>query len=121
VTYVNAHSTGTKVGDAAEAAAIRAVFGQVTPPVSATKALTGHMLGTSGVVEAAACALVAGQGVAPPTFNLDDPDPACAVEHIRKAPLTVRAGWSLSNSFGFGGQNVSLLFGPPSTAAHRGG
>ncbi|HEY3611013.1 MAG TPA: beta-ketoacyl-[acyl-carrier-protein] synthase family protein [Pseudonocardiaceae bacterium] len=121
VTYVNAHSTGTKVGDAAEAAAIRAVFGQVTPPVSATKALTGHMLGTSGVVEAAACALVAGRGVAPPTFNLDDPDPACAVEHIRKAPLAVRAGWSLSNSFGFGGQNVSLLFGPPTTAAHRGG
>jgi 3-oxoacyl-[acyl-carrier-protein] synthase II len=121
VNYVNAHSTGTKVGDAAEAAAIRAVFGEVTPPVSATKALTGHMLGTSGVVEAAACALVAGQGVAPPTFNLDDPDPACAVEHIRKAPLAVRAGWSLSNSFGFGGQNVSLLFGPPTTAAHRGG
>jgi 3-oxoacyl-[acyl-carrier-protein] synthase II len=120
VHYVNAHSTGTKVGDAAEAAAIRSVFGEITPPVSSTKALTGHMLGTSGVVEAAACALVSGRGVAPPTFNLDDPDPACAVEHIRKAPLAVDAGWSLSNSFGFGGQNVSLLFSPPTTAALRG-
>lgn len=120
VNYVNAHGTGTKLGDVAEATAIRAVFGDTTPPVSATKALTGHMLGTSGVVEAAATAVAVRRRIAPPTYNLDDPDPACAVEHIRKAPLALRAGWSLSNSFGFGGQNVSLLFGPPTTTATRG-
>jgi 3-oxoacyl-[acyl-carrier-protein] synthase II len=121
VHYINAHSTGTKLGDSAEAAAIRSVFGPTTPPVSSTKALTGHMLGTSGVVEAAACVLAAGRGIAPPTYNLDDPDPACPVEHIRKAPLSLNPGWSLSNSFGFGGQNVSLLFGPATTSVDRPG
>ena len=119
VDYVNAHGTGTKLGDVAEAAAIRTVFGGDTPPVSSTKALTGHMLGTSGVVEAVASALAVARGLAPPTYNLDDPDPACAVEHITKAPLTACIGRSLSNSFGFGGQNVSLLFGPATTATTR--
>jgi 3-oxoacyl-[acyl-carrier-protein] synthase II len=121
VYYINAHSTGTKLGDIAEAAAIGSVFGPDGPPVSATKALTGHMLGTSGAVEAAASAVAAGRGIAPPTYNLDDPDPKCPVEHIRKAPLATGAGWTLSNSFGFGGQNVSLLFGPATTAIPRHG
>ncbi|HET9143207.1 beta-ketoacyl-[acyl-carrier-protein] synthase family protein [Actinophytocola sp.] len=112
VDYINAHGTGTKLGDIAEAAAIRTVFGTDGPPVSSTKALTGHMLGTSGVVEAVASALAVANGIAPPTYNLDDPDPACAVQHIQKTPLTGAIGRSLSNSFGFGGQNVSLLFGP---------
>jgi 3-oxoacyl-[acyl-carrier-protein] synthase II len=119
VDYINAHGTGTKLGDVAEAAAIRTVFGAETPPVSSTKGLTGHMLGTSGVVEAAASALAVARGAAPPTYNLDDPDPACALEHITKAPLSGEIGRSLSNSFGFGGQNVSLLFGPASTAGKR--
>jgi 3-oxoacyl-[acyl-carrier-protein] synthase II len=116
VDYVNAHGTGTKLGDVAEATAIRSVFGTDTPPVSSTKALTGHMLGASGVVEAVASAMAVATGTAPPTYNLDDPDPACAVEHIRKTPLTGDVGWSLSNSFGFGGQNVCLVFGPASSA-----
>ena len=77
------------------------------------------MLGTSGVVEAVASALAVARHVAPPTYNLDDPDPACALEHIRKAPLTEHLDRSLSNSFGFGGQNVSLLFGPASTGEAR--
>jgi 3-oxoacyl-[acyl-carrier-protein] synthase II len=119
VDYINAHGTGTKLGDVAEAAAIRSVFGDQTPPVSSTKSLTGHMLGTSGVVEAVAAALAVARGVAPPTYNLDDPDPACAMEHITKAPLSDHIGRSLSNSFGFGGQNVSLLFGPATTATTR--
>jgi 3-oxoacyl-[acyl-carrier-protein] synthase II len=119
VDYVNAHGTGTKLGDVAEATAIRTVFGPNTPPVSSTKSLTGHMLGTSGVVEAVASALAVARGMAPPTYNLDDPDPACAMEHIRKAAFTDHIGRSLSNSFGFGGQNVSLLFGPASTATQR--
>jgi 3-oxoacyl-[acyl-carrier-protein] synthase II len=119
VDYLNAHGTGTKLGDVAETTAIRSVFGPNTPPVSSTKSLTGHMLGTSGVVEAVAAALSVARGTAPPTYNLDDPDPACAVEHIRKAPLVARIDHALSNSFGFGGQNVSLLFGPASTASAR--
>jgi 3-oxoacyl-[acyl-carrier-protein] synthase II len=119
VDYINAHGTGTKLGDVAEAAAIRAVFGADTPPVSSTKSLTGHMLGTSGVVEAVAGALAVARGIAPPTYNLDDPDPACALEHIRKAPLTEHLNRALSNSFGFGGQNVSLLLVPASTATTR--
>ncbi|MFL6145690.1 MAG: beta-ketoacyl-[acyl-carrier-protein] synthase family protein [Labedaea sp.] len=119
VGYINAHGTGTKLGDVAEAAAIRTVFGTETPPVSSTKALTGHMLGTSGVVEAVVGAVAVARGLAPPTHNLDDPDSACALEHIRKAPLTEHIGRSLSNSFGFGGQNVSLLLGPASSATAR--
>jgi 3-oxoacyl-[acyl-carrier-protein] synthase II len=119
VGYINAHGTGTKLGDVAEAVAINTVFGVDGPPVSSTKGLTGHMLGTSGVVEAAASALVVARGVAPPTYNLDDPDPACALEHIRKAPLSESFDHALSNSFGFGGQNVSLLFGRPSTSSRR--
>lgn len=119
VGYVNAHGTGTKLGDVAEAVAIGTVFGKDGPPVSSTKGLTGHMLGTSGVVEAAACAVAVARGMAPPTYNLDDPDPACAVEHIRKTPLVERFDHVLSNSFGFGGQNVSLLLGHPSTSRGR--
>lgn len=122
--YVNAHGTGTKLGDIAESAALTVVFGaasdQDTPPVSSTKGLTGHMLGTSGAVEAVASALAVASGTAPPTHNLDDPDPACALRHIVKAPLLASIDHALSNSFGFGGQNLSLVFGRASTRRHRG-
>jgi 3-oxoacyl-[acyl-carrier-protein] synthase II len=74
------------------------------------------MLGTSGVVEAAASALAVNAGLLPPTYNLQDPDPACPLDHVRKEPREAHLEYALSNSFGFGGQNVSLLFGPPSTA-----
>jgi 3-oxoacyl-[acyl-carrier-protein] synthase II len=115
VGYVNAHGTGTKLGDVAETVAITSVFGANGPYVSSTKALTGHMLGTSGVVEAAASALALTRGVLPPTYNLDDPDPSCELRHIRTVPLEERAEFALSNSFGFGGQNVSLLIGRTGT------
>ncbi|WP_020392567.1 beta-ketoacyl-[acyl-carrier-protein] synthase family protein [Kribbella catacumbae] len=115
VGYVNAHGTSTKLGDAAESVAIGLAFRGSGPAVSSTKALTGHMLGTSGVVEAAASALAVATGLVPPTYNLDDPDPACPLDHVRKEPREARPQYALSNSFGFGGQNVSLLFGPPST------
>jgi 3-oxoacyl-[acyl-carrier-protein] synthase II len=120
--YVNAHGTGTKLGDIAESAALTTVFGAGSdaPPVSSTKGLTGHMLGTSGAVEAVACALAVERGTAPPTHNLDDPDPACALRHIVKAPLLASIDHALSNSFGFGGQNLSLVFGRASTRRHRG-
>ncbi|MFC5266428.1 beta-ketoacyl-[acyl-carrier-protein] synthase family protein [Kribbella qitaiheensis] len=115
VGYVNAHGTSTKLGDVAESVAIGLAFDGSSPAVSSTKALTGHMLGTSGVVEAAASALAVNAGLLPPTYNLEDPDPACPLDHVRKEPREVRVDYALSNSFGFGGQNVSLLFGPPST------
>ncbi|TCO49606.1 3-oxoacyl-[acyl-carrier-protein] synthase II [Kribbella antiqua] len=119
VGYVNAHGTSTKLGDVAESVAIGLAFGDNSPAVSSTKALTGHMLGTSGVVEAAATALAVNIGLVPPTYHLDDPDPACPLDHVRKEPREVRLDYALSNSFGFGGQNVSLLLGTASTPERR--
>jgi 3-oxoacyl-[acyl-carrier-protein] synthase II len=119
VGYVNAHGTSTKLGDVAESVAIGLAFGDHRPAVSSTKALTGHMLGTSGVVEAAATALAINTGLVPPTYHLDDPDPACPLDHVRKEPREIRLEYALSNSFGFGGQNVSLLFGTATTPERR--
>jgi 3-oxoacyl-[acyl-carrier-protein] synthase II len=112
VGYVNAHGTSTKLGDVAESTAIRAVFGADTPPVSSTKGVTGHMLGASGVVEAAVSVHAMLRGLLPPTHNLDEPDPACDLDHLRK-PRPAEVTHVLSNSFGFGGHNVSLIFGRP--------
>jgi 3-oxoacyl-[acyl-carrier-protein] synthase II len=117
--YVNAHGTSTKLGDTAEALAIRAVFGDGGPPVSSSKAVTGHMLGASGVLEAAACVMAVGHGLLPPTHNLDDPDPACELDHVRGGPRSVGVSVAMSNSFGFGGHNVSLAIGKPTTRASR--
>lgn len=118
VGYLNAHGTGTKLGDAAEALAIRTVFG-AGPPVSSTKGLTGHMLGASGAVEAAVTAAALLSGTLPPTANLDEPGPGCELDHVRCGPRAAQAGYALSNSFGFGGHNVSLLLGPPATRRTR--
>jgi len=116
VGYLNAHGTSTKLGDLAEALAVRRVFGdRDTPPVSATKAVTGHMLGASGMAEAAVTVLALRRGVLPPTHNLDDPDPACELDHVIKAPRRADLAYALSNSFGFGGHNISLVFAHPST------
>lgn len=117
--YLNAHGTGTKLGDVAESRAIRTAFPAGGPPVSSSKAITGHMLGASGVVEAAACVMAIGQGTLPPTFNLDDPDPACDLDHIRGKERERQIELALSNSFGFGGHNVSLILGRPNTRLSR--
>jgi 3-oxoacyl-[acyl-carrier-protein] synthase II len=119
VGYLNVHGTSTKAGDLAEATAVRALFGENSPPVSATKAVTGHMLGASGVVESAVALLAMRRGLLPPTHNLDDPDPACDLDHIRKAPRPARIDYALTNSFGFGGHNVSVVFGQPSSRLTR--
>jgi 3-oxoacyl-[acyl-carrier-protein] synthase II len=111
VGYLNAHGTGTKAGDAAEARAIRAVFGDDMPPVSSTKGVTGHLLGASGVVEAAIAVAALRRGLLPPTHNLDDPDPACDLAHVRGGPLAAPVEAVMSNSFGFGGHNVSVVLG----------
>ena len=119
--YINAHGTGTKLGDAAEAAGIRRVFatGSDGPPVSSIKGVTGHMLGASGAVEVAVSAAALGRGLLPPTHNLDDPDPACELDHIVQQPRAVRVDRVMTNSFGFGGHNVSLVLGPASTHRSR--
>ncbi|WP_408662792.1 beta-ketoacyl-[acyl-carrier-protein] synthase family protein [Jatrophihabitans sp.] len=116
--YLNAHGTSTKAGDAAELRAISAVFGTASPPVSSTKGVTGHMLGTSGVIEAAIGMQALQRGLLPPTANLDDPDPDPDVDHIRKAARTARPRAVLSNSFGFGGHNVSLVLASPGPAGN---
>ena len=111
VDYLNAHATGTPAGDPAEARAIRAVFGRCADQVavSATKSMTGHMLGAAGAVEALLCVKALETGVLPPTINLDRPDPACQLDHVahkaRRTPIHV----ALSNSFGFGGTNAALV------------
>jgi 3-oxoacyl-[acyl-carrier-protein] synthase II len=121
VGYVNAHGTATKLGDIAEATAITAVFGPNGPAVSSTKGVTGHLLGSAGAVEAAATALAVSEGLLPPTHNLDDPDPACDLDHVRGGARTAPLDAAVSNSFAFGGHNVSLLFARPTTRRTRGG
>lgn len=117
--YLNAHGTSTKLGDTAEALAIRTLFGADTPPVSSTKAVTGHMLGASGVVESAVSIHALRTGQLPPTHNLEDPDPDCDLDHVRKTPRAAQAEHVISNSFGFGGHNVSVVYGRPSTRRTR--
>jgi 3-oxoacyl-[acyl-carrier-protein] synthase II len=118
VTYLNAHATGTKIGDMAEAGAIRSVFGNAVPAVSSIKGAIGHLLGGSGAVEAATTALAISRGALPPTRNLDAPDPDCELDHVQATRLA-KTQVAMSNSFGFGGHNVCLVFGQPSTNRAR--
>ncbi|GAA3308585.1 hypothetical protein GCM10020295_71030 [Streptomyces cinereospinus] len=87
--------------------------------MSSTKSMTGHLLGGSGAVEAAVCALAVSRGALPPTHNLDEVDPACDLDHVRGEARRVPVRAALSNSFAFGGHNVSLLFGTASTHIKR--
>lgn len=117
IDYINAHSTSTPAGDLAEIAALKRVFGEHLfggASVSATKASTGHLLGAAGSVEAVFALLALRDQVAPPTINLDRPAPECDGLDLvpnRSKPRPVR--YTLSNSFGFGGTNAALIFGPP--------
>jgi 3-oxoacyl-[acyl-carrier-protein] synthase II len=119
VGYLNAHGTGTKLGDVAESKAIRDTFGEQAPAVSSTKSVTGHLLGAAGAVEAVVTAIAISRGILPPTHNLDDPDPDCELDHVRKDPRAGQVSLAMSNSFAFGGHNVSLLFERPSTPHAR--
>ena len=115
VGYINAHGTSTKVGDIAETKAIKAVFGDVAHrvPVSSTKSVHGHLLGGAGAMEAAASVMAMRRGMLPPTINLDQPDPDCDLDYVpnKARPADVRV--CLSNSFGFGGHNASLVLARP--------
>ena len=120
VGYVNAHGTSTKLGDTAEARAIRAVFGDDDPPaVSATKSVIGHSLGAAGAVEAAVTAMAITSGILPPTLNLENVDPACELDHVHGKPRFAAVSAAISNSFGFGGHNITLVLGPASTRVKR--
>ncbi|MCA9511053.1 MAG: beta-ketoacyl-[acyl-carrier-protein] synthase II, partial [Myxococcales bacterium] len=113
VDYVNAHATSTPVGDVAEVAALRTIFGAAldATPVSATKSMTGHLLGAAGAVEAVFCVRAIETGLLPPTINLDDPDPDCALDHVAGKARRAEVRVALSNSFGFGGTNAALVIG----------
>jgi 3-oxoacyl-[acyl-carrier-protein] synthase II len=115
VDAVNAHATSTPAGDRSEALAIRTVFGVHADalPVSATKSVTGHLLGAAGAVEAILCVLALETGLLPPTINLDHLDPECALDHVTPKARERELRAVLSNAFGFGGVSASLLLGRP--------
>ena len=112
VTHVNAHATSTPLGDIAEAQAIRKALGDATDNacVTATKSCTGHLLGAAGALEAAVTVLALDAKTVPPVRNLDDPDDDVALDVVRMTPRQLSPGVALSNSFGFGGHNVTLAF-----------
>ena len=112
VGYVNAHGTSTALNDRTEALAIREVLGTGVA-VSSTKSVTGHLLGAAGAVEAVTCTRVLGAGSVPPTANLEHPDPDVGLDLVAFEARDVRVRVALSNSFGFGGHNVTLVFGRP--------
>ncbi len=115
VGYVNSHGTSTGLGDAAESKAIAQVFGDldVNPDlkVSSTKSMHGHMLGATGAAESIACIMALREGIVPPTINLDNQDECVAnLNYVPHKPVKVDINYALTNSFGFGGHNASLLF-----------
>jgi len=112
VQYINAHATSTPLGDRAETVAMKRAFGEHAKKVaiSSTKSMTGHLLGAAGVVEAIFCLLAIRDGVAPPTINYHTPDTDCDLDYVPNTARRMKIDVALSNSFGFGGTNGSLIF-----------
>jgi len=116
IDYINAHGTSTPLGDEIELGAVKRLFGDhaYRLSMSSTKSAIGHLLGAAGSVEAIYSILAIRDGVVPPTLNLDDPSPACDIDLVPKRAKERKVTYALSNSFGFGGTNASLVFaGPP--------
>jgi 3-oxoacyl-[acyl-carrier-protein] synthase II len=113
VDYVNAHGTSTPMGDQIETAALKTVFGEraTAIPVSSTKGATGHLMGAGGVTELIACIQAIREGVIPPTLNYEVPDPDCDLDYVPNVAREADVNIAMSNSFGFGGQNTSLIVG----------
>jgi 3-oxoacyl-[acyl-carrier-protein] synthase II len=112
IDYINAHGTSTPAGDVAETKALKAVFGDCAykVPVSSTKSMTGHMLGAAGGIEALFSALALRDQAIPPTINLDNPDPECDLDYVPHTARQLPLEYVMSNSFGFGGTNATLIF-----------
>jgi len=111
VDYINAHGTGTPLNDAIETRAIKTVFGDraYRVPVTSTKSMVGHCLGAAGAIEALACVLAMRDGVIPPTATLERPDPECDLDYVPKTSRAATLKTVLSNSYGFGGNNTSVI------------
>jgi 3-oxoacyl-[acyl-carrier-protein] synthase II len=109
--YINAHGTSTKQGDIAETVAVKTVFGEHAKKLamSSTKSMTGHTLGAAGGIEAAFAVMAVQRGILPPTVNLEKPDPECDLDYVPNLAREVKIDAALSNSFGFGGTNASLI------------
>lgn len=109
--YINAHGTSTQANDSAETAAIKSVFGDYAYklPVSSSKSMLGHLIAAAGVAELVISVIALQKGVIPPTINLETPDPVCDLDYVPKTAREVRFNHVLSNSFGFGGQNIALV------------
>lgn len=121
IQYINAHGTSTPLNDKSETAAIKTVFGEQAYeiPVSSTKSMTGHLLGASGALEAMICTLAIRDQIMPPTINYETPDPDCDLDYV---PNTCRPGelrHVMSNSFGFGGHNATIILSQPDSASRH--
>jgi 3-oxoacyl-[acyl-carrier-protein] synthase II len=112
INYINAHGTSTPLNDKNETMAIKSVFEKeaYNVPISSTKSMTGHLLGAAGSLEAAVCILAIQNGIIPPTVNLTTPDPECDLDYVPNTARRVTVSTALSNVFGFGGHNSTLIF-----------
>jgi 3-oxoacyl-[acyl-carrier-protein] synthase II len=112
VSYINAHGTSTPIGDLYETMAIKSVFGDHAKKmlVSSTKSMTGHLLGAAGGIEAVFTLMAMDKSVVPPTINYTDPDPECDLDYVPNTAREAKLEYAMSNNFGFGGTNATLLF-----------
>lgn len=112
VDYINAHGTSTLLGDIAETVAVKRCFGEYAKKlaVSSTKSMTGHLLGAAGGIEAVFSAMAMHKQIAPPTINLVNQDPQCDLDYVPNTAREMKISVAVSNSFGFGGTNASLVF-----------
>jgi len=115
IDYINAHGTSTPLNEKFETQAIKAAFGDAAHgiPISSTKSMTGHLLGAAGALEAALAVMAIEHGLLPPTINQTSPDPDCDLDYVPNVARRAVVKHVMSNSMGFGGHNVSLIFSAP--------